>query len=156
MMIFKGEINGKFRFLWIGSNYENKITNIERKFKFSYISDKLEYIELNKKDIINLIRNLKNLNYFTDDLSIKNQAFDLILDINVNNRDYSLNFKQNFNLNSLENLLEFRLNYSIKYFTQILKEYKNSNKLFIVIQYNRPLLFTDLNKSFVLAGKEVE
>jgi hypothetical protein len=140
----------------IGSNYENKITNIEGKFKFSYISDKLEYTELDKKDIINLIRNLKNLNYFTDDLSIKNQAFDLILDINVNNRDYSLNFKQNFNLNSLENLLEFRLIYSIKYFTQILKEYKNSNKLFIVIQYNRPLLFTDLNKSFVLAGKEVE
>ena len=140
----------------IGSNYSCKITNIEKEFKFTYNSNKLIYLNLNKKDVVSLLKDLKSLSNFVTYINIKNKVDKLILTANDNNNMFNLHFEKLFELYGLENLFNFDLYYSIEYFVKILSEYTKSEKVYIIIEKDKPLLFTDYNKVFVLSDMRVD
>ena len=140
----------------IGSNYNCKIANIEKEFKFIYNSNQLIYLSLNKKDVVRLLKDLKSLGNFVTYINIKNKVDKLILTANENNNMFNLHFEKLFELYGLENLFNFDLCYSIEYFVKILNEYTKSEKVYIVIQKDKPLLFTDYNKVFVLSDMRVD
>ena len=140
----------------IGSNYKCKITDVEKEFKFTYNSNKLIYLNLNKKDVVSLLKDLKSLSNFVTYINIKNKVDKLILTANENNNMFNLHFEKLFELYGLENLFNFDLYYSIEYFVKILSEYTKSEKVYIIIEKDKPLLFTDYNKVFVLSDMRVD
>ena len=140
----------------IGSNYKCKITDVEKEFKFTYNSNKLIYLNLNKKDVVRLLKDLKGLSNFVTYINIKNKVDKLILTANENNNMFNLHFEKLFELYGLENLFNFDLYYSIEYFVKILSEYTKSEKVYITIEKDKPLLFTDYNKVFVLSDMRVD
>ena len=133
-----------------------KIANIEKEFKFIYNSNQLIYLSLNKKDVVRLLKDLKSLGNFVTYINIKNKVDKLILTANENNNMFNLHFEKLFELYGLENLFNFDLCYSIEYFVKILNEYTKSEKVYIVTQKDKPLLFTDYNKVFVLSDMRVD
>jgi hypothetical protein len=140
----------------IGSNYKCKITDVEKEFKFTYNSNKLIYLNLNKKDVVSLLKDLKSLSNFVTYINIKNKVDKLILTANENNNMFNLHFEKLFELYGLENLFNFDLYYSIEYFVKILSEYTKSEKVYIIIEKDKPLLFSDYNKVFVLSDMRVD
>ena len=152
------EMRGKFcdnKYI-IGSNYKCKITDVEKEFKFTYNSNKLIYLNLNKKDVVSLLKDLKSLSNFVTYINIKNKVDKLILTANENNNMFNLHFEKLFELYGLENLFNFDLYYSIEYFVKILSEYTKSEKVYIIIEKDKPLLFSDYNKVFVLSDMRVD